>query len=254
MCQANISIRYVNGLEEKSAALEAELLGLKAELAKKVSQREFTPVTAVDIGSSAPSEQPYNFDVFAEHIARLLVDPSGHARTNTLPISLIVGYIGDSAGAAYVDRIRAFVKDSLYPEADFSHYLNYYHTWDSRPIPFVPRDPYGLPDRSIATTLISSFYANYPPELYYLVHPSALSQNLDTCFQDPGQNHTVLALVNAALALGAQTFDTSRESLEPTPGMEYFAHVKLLLATVCEDNNILSIQILNILVRSQVAL
>jgi len=71
------------------------------------------------------------------------------------------------------------------------------------------------------------------------------------CFQDPGQNHIVLALVNAALALGAQAFGITGDSVETTPGMEFFARVKLLIATVCEDNNILSIQILNILVICQ---
>ena len=169
-------------------------------------------------------------------------------RVRTLISPLKSGYIGDSAGAAYIDRIRAFVKDSLYPEADFSHYLNFYHTWDSRPIQFVPRDPYGLPARAMAASLISALFATYPPELYYLVHPTALSQHLDSCFQDPGQNHSILALINAALALGAQASAIPATSEEGIPGMDYFARVKLLLATVCEDNNIISIQILNILV------
>lgn len=164
-------------------------------------------------------------------------------------INIYQGYIGDSAGAAYIDHIRAFVKESLYPEADFSHYLNYYHTWDSQPFAFVPRDPYGLPARAIATSLITSLYATYPPQIFYLVHPTVLSQFLDACFQDPRDNHPILALVNAALALGAQAsgIETGESAI---PGMDYFARVKLLLATVLEDNNILSVQILNTMVRS----
>src|SRR5579859_5755046 len=160
----------------------------------------------------------------------------------------MAGYIGDSAGAAYIDRVRAFVKDHLYPDADFSYYLNYYHTWDSRPLAFVARDPYGLPHRAIATSLIFSLFATYPSELFYLVHPGALSQHLDACFLDPGHNHAVLALVNAALALGAQASGLSEGDESASPGMEYFARVKLLIATIAEDNNIMSVQILNILV------
>ena len=136
----------------------------------------------------------------------------------------------------------------MYPEADFSHYLNYYHTWDSQPLVFVPRDPYGLPARAIATSLIASLYATYPPEIFYLVHPTVLSQYLDACFQDPGQNHQFHALVNAALALGAQASGIGEGVNETSPGMDYFARVKLLLTTVLEDNNVVSVQILNILV------
>jgi hypothetical protein len=195
--------------------------------------------------SPSPQIPPFNeadnaqdpLEGFAEQIAKLLVDPSGHAR-----------YIGDSAGAAYIDRVRSFVKGSLYPDADFSHYLNYYHTWDSRPIAFVPHDPYGLPARAIAASLINSLFATYPAEIFYLIHPTVLSQFLDACFQDPGDNHCVLALVNAALALGAQASGLAEAQEETSPGMDFFARVKLLLATVLEDNNILSVQTLNILV------
>ena len=158
------------------------------------------------------------------------------------------GYIGDSAGAAYIDRIRAFVKTSLYEGADFTLHLSYYHTWDSRPIQFVPRDPYGLPSREKANSLIEAMFVTYPLELYYFVHPAVLTQHLDSVYEDPGHNHSVLALVNAALALGAQASGIPDTTEESSPGMEYFARVKLLLATVWEDNNIMSIQTLNILV------
>ena len=89
--------------------------------------------------------------------------------------------------------------------------------------------------------------STYPPEIYYLVHPNALQQFLDACFQDPGHNHSVLALVNAAFALGAQASGLTDE--DEIPGMDFFQRVKLLLATVTEENNIISIQTLNILVR-----
>ena len=142
------------------------------------------------------------------------------------------------------------MKRSLYPDADFSHSLNYYHTWDSRPIAFVPREPYGLPARAVATSLINSLFASYPPDIFYLIHPTIFSQLLDACFQDPGRNHSVLALVNAALALGVQASGLVETEEETSPGMEFFARVKLLLATVLEDNNILSVQTLNILVNA----
>jgi hypothetical protein len=162
------------------------------------------------------------------------------------------GYIGDSAGAAYIDRVRSFVKESLYPEADFSHYLNLYHTWDSQPISFASQAPYALPNRAIVSSLIDALFSTYPPDLYYLVHPTVLNQSIDACFQDPGENHALLALVNAALALGSQAAElpNSPRDYDYIPGMDYFARVKLLLATVLEDSNILSIQILNILVRN----
>jgi hypothetical protein len=69
------------------------------------------------------------------------------------------------------------------------------------------------------------------------------------CFQDSGQDQTILALVNAVLALGAQASCIAEFFDGSIPGMEYFARVKLLLATVLEENSIMSVQILNILVR-----
>lgn len=228
---------YVVEIEQKNAALENEVRSLQEQINSQPLSL-FPP-------SPSPQVQPFNeadndqdpLEGFAEQIAKLLVDPSGHAR-----------YIGDSAGAAYIDRVRSFVKGSLYPDADFSHYLNYYHTWDSRPIAFVPHDPYGLPARAIATSLINSLFATYPADVFYLIHPTILSQFLDACFQDPGHNHCVLALVNAALALGAQASGLAETQEETSPGMDFFARVKLLLATVLEDNNILSVQTLNVLV------
>lgn len=162
------------------------------------------------------------------------------------------GYIGDSAGAAYIDRVRAFVKASVHEDAAFSHNINYYHTWDSQPIPFVPRDPYRLPSRALGATLINSLFATYPPDIYYLVHPTVLRRSMDACFEDPGHCHPTLALVNAALALGEQSLGLTDEN--SIPGMDFFARVKLLLATVAEDNSIVSVQILNILVRTSEAL
>jgi len=78
-----------------------------------------------------------------------------------------------------------------------------------------------------------------------------LSQYLDVCFQNPGRNPQFLALVNAALALGTQASGIAEGLDEMNPGMDYFARVKLLLATVLEDNNVVSVQILNILVYSR---
>jgi hypothetical protein len=163
--------------------------------------------------------------------------------------ALTIGYIGDSAGAAYIDKVRAFVKTSIYPETNFSNNLNYYHTWDSVPIAFVPQDPFGLPARAFANNLINALFATYPPDIFYLVHPHLMQQYLDLCFRDPGSNNGILALVNAALALGAQAFEVPESGEDAAPGMEFFARVKLLLATVEENSSIISVQVLNILVR-----
>ena len=221
------------------------------ERLKGVSQspmeRFASPRTRTRTASSSTSECPDPqriFDVFAEEVGKLLVDPSGHARTHFPNALLIKGYIGDSASAAYIDRVRAFVKEYLYPDADFSHYLNLYHTWDSRPIQFAAREPFALPARAIATSLINSLFVCYPPDIFYLVHPAVLSQLLEDCFRDPAHNYSVLALVNASLALGAQASGIAETTV---PGMDFFGRVKLLLATVAEDNNIMSVQVLNIL-------
>lgn len=74
---------YILELEERNAALEAELLRLKDEAKGRLQQGPTTvdPVTDLPHFESFVLDQ--NFDAYAEQIAKLLVDPSGHARKNT---------------------------------------------------------------------------------------------------------------------------------------------------------------------------
>ena len=160
------------------------------------------------------------------------------------------GYAGETATVAYIDKVRCFIKDYLYPKADFTRYLNFYQTWDSEPIENIPKDIYRLPSRAIADNFIRSLFVTYSPDLYYLVHPTAMDQYMDICFNDPGNDHTLLALVNAGLALGAQASGSPPSAPSKTPGMEYFARARKLLEHVKEHNSIISMQVLNILVAS----
>ncbi|KAL1982734.1 hypothetical protein VTN96DRAFT_916 [Rasamsonia emersonii] len=134
-----------------------------ASASASVSAHEDCPPAQTGSSSGSGSATPLkNFTASdSEEVldgGRLLADPDGHRR-----------YLGNSAGAAFLDQLREFASTVLplvsqgdgclglsQMEDSFAVLLGRYQTHDSRPL-FLPQvDPYYLPSFTEAETLLST--------------------------------------------------------------------------------------------------
>lgn len=143
---------------------------------------------------------------------RLLADPDGHRR-----------YLGNSAGAAFLDQLREFASTVLplvsqgdgclglsQMEDSFAALLGRYQTHDSRPL-FLPQvDPYYLPSFTEAETLLSTLPSfddqtndvsiHYWGTLSHILRQAYSPQLLDGL----STRSSLLAILNAALAVASK--------------------------------------------------
>jgi hypothetical protein len=177
---------------------------------------------------------------------RILQDPDGYTR-----------YLGESSGAAFMDRLREFVgtiipllsategMSSTNMEAMFTSLLGHYHTHDSRPLLLPHVDPFFLPNPEDISKLISNFRfyagdgAGTAPcgGIYYWGDLWDLEQRASNILPLSGSRDESILLckLNAVMALACQYNPSLALPWETHPGETYFARAKLLLINPMED-------------------
>lgn len=189
---------------------------------------------------------------------RILRDPEGFVR-----------YLGESSGAAFMDRLREFVATVLPLLSDkngptfasaeeiFTSLLGRYHTHDSKHF-ILPEDihPYEIPPPEEIAKLLAvfRFYSQDGTGLpfggiYYWGNLWDLEEQARRYAEAPslGNDSRMLANLNAVLALACQFDPSLAPSWELHPGETYFARAKLLLVNPLEDANPMNMRILCLL-------
>jgi hypothetical protein len=176
---------------------------------------------------------------------RILQDIDGYAR-----------YLGESSGAAFMDRLREFVS-TVIPllsdangvpyesiQARFTSLLGQYHSHDSRPLVLPTVDPFFLPDadQMFRMVAIFQFYAadgGDPSDtggIYYWGDLSNLvEQGQNIRSTDSGDDSISLCILNAVMALTCQYDPSFALPWETHPGETYFSRAKLLLMNPLEE-------------------
>lgn len=175
---------------------------------------------------------------------RILQDPDGHAR-----------YLGESSGAAFMDRLREFVAKVLLilpnksglPFASsqdiFTSSLGRYHTHDSKTLLLPEVDPFHLPDAVQISKMLAVFRHYGQDEtgasfggIYYWGDLWELEDQALKYVQYPGSSDAnILANLNAIWALACQYNPSLAPPWEIYPGETYFARAKFLLVNPMED-------------------
>lgn len=177
---------------------------------------------------------------------RILQDPDGYTR-----------YLGESSGAAFIDRLREFV-GTIIPllsdtqtmtsgnmEGMFTSLLGQYHTHDSRPLLLPHVDPFFLPNPEDIHNMLSSFrfYAGDGNGkvpcggIYYWGDLYDLEQKASNLLPLSGSRDESILLckLNAVMALACQYDPSLALPWEAYPGETYFARAKMLLINPMED-------------------
>ena len=189
---------------------------------------------------------------------RMLQDPDGYVR-----------YLGESSGAAFIDRLREFVTTVLpllsnkngtpfmSTEEIFTSLLGRYHTHDSRPL-ILPDNvhPFEIPPLDEITKLLAvfRFYAQDGTGqpfggIYYWGDLWELEDQARRYTQSPypATDSRMLANLNSVLALACQYDPSLSPCLELHPGETYFARAKFLLPSHLEDANLMNMRILSLM-------
>ena len=186
---------------------------------------------------------------------RILQDPDGSIR-----------YMGESSGAAFMDRLREFVSTVLPLLSDksgiptiedmFTSFLGRYHTHNSRPLELPDVDPFYLPPPSDIAKLLTAFqfYAqagagsssggiHYWGNLWDLENQARRYEQSS----DSSNDLRMLANLNAVMALSCQYDPSLAPPWEVHPGLSYFSRAKLLLINPMEDASLTNMRILSLL-------
>jgi hypothetical protein len=203
---------------------------------------------------SAPTAGTVNSPPHDEEVdagdGRILQDAEGQSR-----------YLGESSGAAFIDRLREFV-GTVFPllatsdgwqlpaqHEVFTSLLGRYHTHDSRPLLLPNVDPFYLPEPEEISKLVSVFR-------FYTGDGSGLSQcggiyfwsNLENLQEEAlrqadritemGQGMDTLCNLNAIMALACQYEPSLGLPWETNPGETFFARAKFFLINPMEDTSL----------------
>jgi hypothetical protein len=177
--------------------------------------------------------------------------------------------MGESSGAAFMDRLREFVSTvrPLLPllsdsseiptvEENFTSLLGRYHTHDSRPLLLPDVDPFYLPTPEEITKMVAVFQffaqdgaGSAHGGIYYWGNLWELEDQARRYQQssDSNKDSRILAKINAVLALACQYDPSLASSWEVHPGEIYFARAKFLLFNPIEDANTVNISILTLM-------
>jgi hypothetical protein len=186
---------------------------------------------------------------------RILQDPDGFIR-----------YMGESSGAAFMDRLREFVSTVLPLLSDsnristvedtFTSLLGKYHTHDSRPLTLPEVDLFYLPPPSEIAKLLAvfQFYAQVGAGslnggIYYWGNLWDLEQQARRYKQssESDSDPHMLAYLNAVMALACQYDPSLSPGWELHPGLTYFARAKHLLLNPLEDASLINVRILSLM-------
>lgn len=199
----------------------------------------------------AASSEPVSRDEEQETTdGRVLQDPDGSVR-----------YLGESSGAAFIDRLREFVGTVFpllstpsgpslpNPEQGFTSLRGRYHTHDSKPLLLPNVDPLYLPEPEEISKLMALFrlfagdgdahtpYGGiyYWGDLERLEHQIRYPSGVADIKKDLHQ----LCNLNAIMAVACQYEPSHALPWETYPGETYFARAKLLLINPMEDTSVL---------------
>jgi hypothetical protein len=213
-------------------------------LVAKWSKSAQTTEPAHSNGSPPPDEQGEAGD------GRILRDAEGQSR-----------YLGESSGAAFIDRLREFV-GTVFPLLErrdgwslplqdeiFTSLLGRYHTHDSRPLMLPNVDPFFLPEPEEISKLVSifRFYAGDGSGLsqcggiYYWGNLEQLQENARrqaARITEMGEGMDTLCNLNAIMALACQYDPSLGLPWETHPGETFFARAKFFLINPMEDTSL----------------
>jgi hypothetical protein len=173
-------------------------------------------------------------------------------------------YLGGSSGAAFMDRLRAFVSSVLpilpgsehspsvgiNPEESFVSLLGQYHTYDSRPITLPQVDSRVVPPLNEISGLLDIFRSYVEDRnvtascggIYYWGDFQDILHSAQNSSPEPKAE--IVALLNASLALACQFDCFVAQDLETNPGETFFARARLLLANPLEHGTLTVMQTL----------
>lgn len=214
-------------------------------LSKWGDRRETTSVSPSS-RCLAEDEQENSWD------GRILQDPDGFIR-----------YMGESSGAAFMDRLREFVSKVLplistghgYQDS-FTSLLGRYHTHDSRPLALPNVDVLYLPSSADLTKLLAAFRTYTQPGTGSLnggIHYWASLCDLERGAREyqqsasSGNDSHMLAYLNIVMALACQYDPSLDPACEIHSGLTYFARAKLLLINPLEDASPVNIVVLSLM-------
>ena len=186
---------------------------------------------------------------------RILQDPDGFVR-----------YMGESSGAAFMDRLREFVSTVLPLLSDrsgiptiedmFTSLIGRYHTHDSRPLILPEVDLFYLPPADEIAKLLAvfQFYAQDGAGsscggIYYWGNLWELEDQARRYEQssESGSDSHMLANLNAVMALACQYDPSLAPAWDAHPGLTYFARAKLLLINPMEDASLVNMRIMSLM-------
>jgi hypothetical protein len=243
-------------LQERCSLLQRCLEdAVPSENKRRLLLSKWAKSTCETAGSPATIATPDDEEQEKTWKGRILQDPNGFIR-----------YMGESSGAAFMDRLREFVSTVLPLLSDkngipttedmFTSLLGRYHTHDSRPLTLPEVDLFYLPPPSDVAKLLAvfQFYAQvgagsssggiyYWGNLWDLEHQARRYEQSSDSIND---SH-MLANLNVVMALACQ-FDPSLAPVwEDHPGLTYFARAKLLLINPMEDASLVNMRILSLM-------
>jgi hypothetical protein len=177
---------------------------------------------------------------------RILQDPDGYTR-----------YLGESSGAAFMDRLREFcgtiipllsdAQGMTFPSMEglFTSLLGQYHTHDSRPLLLPEVDPFYLPGQDDISKMLTTFrfYAEdgvgaaHSGGIFYWGNLWDLEERASKIIPltGPRDESILLCKLNAVMALACQFDPSLALPWETYPGETYFARAKFLLGNPLED-------------------
>ncbi|PWN53884.1 hypothetical protein IE53DRAFT_84818 [Violaceomyces palustris] len=162
----------------------------------------------------------------------------------------LTGYMGDTSGAAFYDRLSLILHSRL-PKLFFQSPvpLHTHHTWDSKPLPTPREDTTGLPPMHLARHLVSLFFLNCG-DFFFWTDSMTFIEDVEARYRDA--IHTAvdknwLGLFNAILAIGALHAGNNSEEEKEAPGSQYMARCKAFLADVCDVGDLVRVQTLALL-------
>ncbi|KAE9382117.1 hypothetical protein N431DRAFT_393927 [Stipitochalara longipes BDJ] len=181
---------------------------------------------------------------------RILQDAEGQTR-----------YLGESSGAAFIDRLREFVgtvfpllekRDawSLHAQDEvFTSLLGRYHTHDSRPLILTNVDPFYIPEPEEVSKLVSvfRFYAGDGSGtspcggIYFWGNLEQLQEEARRQagrITEMGEGMDTLCNLNAIMALACQYEPSLGLPWETYPGETFFARAKFFLINPMEDTSL----------------
>lgn len=240
-------------LQGRCSALERALIEAipnpekREELAAQYGLRLVISGSPSERSESEPSSASSNpMGVGSEGTSNIGYDTETYSTSSSIsggeePGADRIGFIGDSAGLTFMNKIREFVRGTVPLQSEMSNFLDPIQVFlasaadsecRSTPLSLPSTDPYILPHKPTVASLIQRFISflgcGTTPDttspsggVYYWFDPERLSKDLDTLYssvnlgllgiseQSRPVDYTVLCMVNAVLALACQSTASS---------------------------------------------